>query len=153
MTALAPISLVKDLWNLAPTYATDNQIKLFLEIAHDWLVDSLQGKIIPPSSPSDTSYSWKLAEAYYCMYLICNKFSSGSTTIETLGFEFHSEAYRLMTHLRDRADFNAGIQDGIQSTSTNIEPQFTRGKYDENGILIGNIMGKANNNKGSLDDW
>ena len=36
---------------------------------------------------------------------------------------------------------------------TYIQPQFTRGKFDEDGNIIGNVMGYEDEEEGSLDDW
>ena len=36
---------------------------------------------------------------------------------------------------------------------TYIQPQFTRGKYDEDGNIVGNVMGVEDEEEGSLDDW
>lgn len=144
---------MKDLWRKSDDYANDTQIALFLDLAHDWLVDSLQGKIVPPASASDASNSWKLAEAYYAIYLIIQWISDGEGFIEALAPSFQNEAYRLMVHIRDHADTGAGMQDGPQSTSTGVEPKFTRGKYDADGVLLGNKMGINDDLDGSLDDW
>lgn len=144
---------MKDLWDLADTWATDTQIALFLDLAHDWLIDSLQGKIVPPVSASSASNSWKLAEAYYAIYLIILRRSDGEGVTEALAPSFQNEAYRLMVHIRDHADTGAGMQDGPQSTSTGVEPKFTRGKFDADGILLGNKMGVNDELEGTLDDW
>ena len=98
---------------------------------------------------TDGTATMKLAEANYTIYIISTK----TITIESYGSTFLQEAYRLMTHLRDHADSNLALAVGPQSTTTGIEPKFTRSKFDADGIHLGNKPGIADGNKGSLDDW
>ena len=42
---------------------------------------------------------------------------------------------------------------GPSAPATEVVPEFTRGKVDEDGNLLGNVMGNWNDEAGSLDDW
>lgn len=141
------------MWDKVRTLVTDRQLLDFLEIAHGWLTDSVRGKLVIPSNASDATYLWKLAEANYAIYLIGTSIATDDGLIENQVQPFFAEAYRILLSLRTSADTGAGMQEGPKSSSTDIEPVFTRGKYDADGILIGNKMGIKDGLKGSLDDW
>jgi len=42
---------------------------------------------------------------------------------------------------------------GPASAAIEVMPEFTKGKVDYDGNLIGNVMGQLNDEEGSLDDW
>jgi len=42
---------------------------------------------------------------------------------------------------------------GPDSAAIGVMPEFTRGKVDFDGNLLGNVMGQLNDEGGSLDDW
>ncbi|GAF67701.1 unnamed protein product [marine sediment metagenome] len=41
----------------------------------------------------------------------------------------------------------------MDSSAINVQPIFTRGKYDSDNTLLGNVMGDWDEEPGSLDDW
>ena len=42
---------------------------------------------------------------------------------------------------------------GPDSAAIDVKPEFTRGKFDVDGNLLGNVMGDWDDEAGSLDDW
>ena len=42
---------------------------------------------------------------------------------------------------------------GPDSAAIDVKPEFTKGKIDADGDLLGNVMGQWDDEGGSLDDW
>jgi len=45
------------------------------------------------------------------------------------------------------------VKEGPYSSALLVKPQFTRGKYDDSGNLLGSRMGHWDGDSGSLDEW
>jgi len=63
------------------------------------------------------------------------------------------DAIAKLKELRDGLTELDIIEAGPDSSSTEVQPQFTRGKYDIDDQLLGNVMGDWNEEDGTLDDW
>lgn len=118
----------------------------YISMAHAWVTDSCRPHFNPPAT--SPSHLLVLAEANYAVYLILR-----SKDLEIKGLTFQQEAWRLIRHLVKAADTQDTPSGGPRSSSSSIEPQFTTGKHDHDGAYIGNKMGIADDNKGSLDDF
>jgi len=64
--------------------------------------------------------------------------------------KFREEAERLIAQYIEAEEATLG---GPLSNSENVKPQFTRGKYDFDDNIVGRVMGRAETERGSLDDW
>jgi len=118
----------------------------YITDAHAWVVDTIRPFFTPPSNTP--SRLLVLAEANYAVFLILR-----AAEQEIKAISFQQEAWKLIRHLTSEADTQDTSAGGPASSSSDIEPEFTTGKYDTNGNYIGNKSGIADNNKGSLDDW
>lgn len=65
----------------------------------------------------------------------------------------YGDAIELLTRIKTGEVELADTGIGPESHAIDIEPQFTRGKFDYDDELVENVMGKANEEEGSLDDW
>jgi len=66
------------------------------------------------------------------------------------------DAIAKLKEIRDgtiQVDTTGAFEIGPASSATEVQPEFTTGKYDVDGNLLGNIMGNWNEEEGSLDDW
>ena len=65
----------------------------------------------------------------------------------------YGDAIELLTRIKTGEVELADVGIGPESHAIDIRPQFTRGKYDVDGNLIESVIGKADEEEGSLDDW
>lgn len=97
----------------------------------------------------------RLAEAKYAIWLIGTSKETTDTAgiYEAIVITAINEAWKLIDHLKKSADTDLAATGGPQSSATDVEPTFTRGKYDSDGNLLGNKMGIKDEKEGNLDDW
>lgn len=135
-------------------YADDSDTWQYLVKAYDWVRDSIRTKISPPDPTTDTiSETLVLAEAHYAVYLIL-KAHGESPGASVRSLDFYNEAWRLIGHILDSVELeDTSTRGGPTSNSQDMEPTFSKGRYDRNDIYVGNKMGIGDAKKGSLDDW
>jgi len=138
--------LFKLIWNHVDEADADD----YIDLAHDWLIDSIRPFFIPPAT--STSKLLVLAEANYAMYLM---FRADNETIKSLGFQ--QESYRLLNIITTKANVQAAATGGPASSSyrsgRRTQPTFTQSKFDSDGKAIGDVSGISSDNVGSLDDF
>jgi len=123
-----------DAWSFLATAANSDAERAY---AYDWLNDALRSVYtVPISSPSQTVI---LAEASYALFLILNAHDNPAY------LNFQSQANNLVgillsSQLKESKKGNLPI-----SNTVNAQVEFSSGRYDAEGRLIGN--------PGSLDDW
>jgi len=130
-----------DAWSFTATTADSDDERAY---ANAWLNNILKAAYtVPISSPSETVL---LAEAHYAIFLILKAHKDSAY------YAFLSQANKLANALVASEELSIAKTGGPVSNSSNIQVQFSRGRYDSDNQLLG--RGTSNDGKrGSLDDW
>jgi len=76
-----------------------------------------------------------------------------SESIPEIHATLYTNAVERLKAIRD-GELRLDVEEiGPAAHATEVMPEFTRGKVDEDGNLLGNVMGNWNDEAGSLDDW
>ncbi|MHA1288982.1 MAG: hypothetical protein ACTSPB_16445 [Candidatus Thorarchaeota archaeon] len=114
------------------------------KMAYDWVNDRLRSKMtVPISSPSETII---LAEANYACFLILR------ANDDPQAAQYETAAEKLVSQYIEDV-LEANLQSTPKSNSKDVQPVFSRGKYDFDGNLLGPTMGRRDGYSGNLDNW
>jgi len=132
---------VGDYWDFTvdPPHTSEQR-----KMAYDWVNDQFRPKMtVPVSSPSETVI---MAEAAYACFLILR------ANDDPAADRYLTDAERLVAKYIETTLENA-LQSMPKTNTTDVQPVFTRGKYDWNGNLLGPTMGHRDRTRGNLDAW
>lgn len=146
MSNYADADILASIYQDLLTYVDVDNVDGYITMAHGWVIDSCRPFFHPPTD--NPSQLLILAEANYALYLILR---SADEEIKSLAFQ--QEAWRLIRHIESSADTQDSTYGGPASSASNVEPVFSKGKYNTSGSFLGNKMGIQDDNRGSLDDW